>query len=264
MSVCTTCLQHGLPAGGQHDCPGIGEIQVSRHRGRGVVVDAAPARALLGLRIIRDIAWPANIAGVGDPDLVNIADQVLYRVTGYDPATASLIVELVEDWRPKPTAVLSEADVADIKARWREAYGKPGTAHPVTELREDTACTPMPAATLMQMTEAPPELRQTESEPDRPVMGEAEQLAETVHTLQTIVNRVREAVAEEQPMPKPTCTATIEGPHTGGDTPVRCALDVHGEEQMHESAPRGLLGARLHWTDHHAGATPHQTAEESP
>jgi hypothetical protein len=112
-----------------HDHPGIGEIQVSRQRGRGVIVDHAPARALIGLRIIRDLAWPANIAGVGDPDLVNIADQVLYRVVGYDAGTASLIVELVEDWRPAPTVKLSEADVEEIRSRWRERYGKPGVCN---------------------------------------------------------------------------------------------------------------------------------------
>jgi hypothetical protein len=111
---------------GQSD---IGEIQVTRQRGRGVVVGHAPARALIGLRIIRDLAWPANIAGVGDPDLVNIADQVLYRVVGYDAGTASLIVELVEDWRPAPTVKLSEADVEKIRSRWRERYGKPGVCN---------------------------------------------------------------------------------------------------------------------------------------
>ncbi|MDX3515893.1 hypothetical protein PV755_44550 [Streptomyces caniscabiei] len=100
MSVCATCHQPGIT--GPHDCPGIGEIQVTRQRGRGVIVDHAPARALLGLRIIRDLAWPANIAEVGDPDLVNIADQVLYRVIGYDREHTSLIVELVEDWRTNP------------------------------------------------------------------------------------------------------------------------------------------------------------------
>lgn len=84
-----------------HDCPGIGEIQLTRQRGRGVIVDHAPPRALIGLHIIRDLAWPANIAGIGEPDLVNIADQVLYRVVGYDPGSAALVVELVEDWRPE-------------------------------------------------------------------------------------------------------------------------------------------------------------------
>lgn len=136
MSVCTTCYEPGITAG-VHDCPGLGEIQVSRHRGRGVVVDVAPARALIGLRIIRDLAWPANIAEVGEPDLVNLANQVLYRVVGYSPETASLIVELVEDWRPAPTAKLTQAEVDEIKSRWLEAYGKPGTAHLMTPLGEE-------------------------------------------------------------------------------------------------------------------------------
>jgi hypothetical protein len=135
MSVCTTCLQPDLPADRQHDCLGIGEIQLTRQLGRGVIVEAAPQRALIGLRIIRDMAWPANIVNDSAPDLVNVADQVLYRVVGYDPEHASLIVDLVEDWRPTPTAQLSEVDVEDIKARWREAHGKPGTAHVVTEIR---------------------------------------------------------------------------------------------------------------------------------
>ncbi|MEV4861445.1 hypothetical protein [Streptomyces ossamyceticus] len=104
------------------DRPGIGEIQVTRHRGRGVIVDHAPARALLGLRIIRDLAWPANIAEVGDPDLVNIADQVLYRVVGYDPGTTSLIVELVEDWRP--AAQEAEEGFEELKARWKAIHAK--------------------------------------------------------------------------------------------------------------------------------------------
>lgn len=114
---------------GETDQPVIGEIQVARQRGRGVIVDHAPARALLGLRIIRDLAWPANIAEVGDPDLVNIADQVLYRVIGYDPGQASLIVELVEDWRPAPTVKLSQSEAAEIRSRWQERYGKPGTCN---------------------------------------------------------------------------------------------------------------------------------------
>ena len=131
MSVCTTCLQPGI-RNGQHDCPGLDEIQLSRHRGRGIVVDHAPPRALIGLRIIRDLAWPANIAEVGDPDLVNIADQVLYRVVGYDPNTASLIVDLVEDWRPK----LTEAEAEAIRSRWLATHSKPGTAHPVQIIEE--------------------------------------------------------------------------------------------------------------------------------
>jgi hypothetical protein len=139
MSVCTTCLEPDIRDRQQHDCPGYAEIQVTRERGRGVIVETAPPRALIGLRIIRDLAWPANIADVGDPDLVNIADQVLYRVVGYDAGHASLVVELVEDWR-KPSVLafdrhLTEAEYEEIQARWLREHGNNQTAHPVTELR---------------------------------------------------------------------------------------------------------------------------------
>ena len=134
MSVCATCYESGIRES-RHDCPGIGEIQVTRHLGRGVIVEAAPQRALLGLRIIRDLAWPANIVNDSAPDLVNIADQVLYRVVGYDAGHASLVVELVEDWRPVPTVRLSEVDVEEIRARWLKLHGNNQTAHHVEELR---------------------------------------------------------------------------------------------------------------------------------
>jgi hypothetical protein len=132
---CSTCGTTGITVWADHanKCPGIGEIQVSRQLGHGVIVDHAPARARIGLHILRDLAWPANIAEVGGPDLVNIADQVLYRVVGYDPGTASLIVELVEDWR-KPHVITFDKSVMDeeaaaFKARWQERYGKPGTCN---------------------------------------------------------------------------------------------------------------------------------------
>ncbi|MBX9392244.1 phage portal protein [Streptomyces sp. TRM72054] len=125
MSVCTTCHQPGIKE--HHDCPGIGEIQLTRQRGRGVIVESAPPRALIGLHVIRDLAWPANIAGVGDPDLVNIADQVLYRVVGYAPESAALVVERVEDWR-KPGVLtfdrkLTEDEMEQFRAEWRRRHG---------------------------------------------------------------------------------------------------------------------------------------------
>lgn len=134
MSVCTTCLQRGLPTDGRHDCPGIGDVQLSRHLGQGLRVDTAPARARMTLTVLADMGWGARMQGA---DCVNIADQVLYRVVGYSPETASLIVELVEDWRPAPTAKLTQAEVDEIKSRWLEAYGKPGTAHLMTPLGEE-------------------------------------------------------------------------------------------------------------------------------
>jgi hypothetical protein len=125
MAVCTTCLQSGITASG-HDCPGLGEIQLSRKLGHGLIVDNAPPRARIALAVLVDAKWGAALQG---NDLVNIADQVLYQVTGYDPESAALIVDLVEDWRPVPTAKLSEADAGEIKSRWLERYGNPGTVN---------------------------------------------------------------------------------------------------------------------------------------
>lgn len=124
MSVCATCYQPGLPADGRHDCPGLGEIQVTRERGHGLRVDTAPARARMALNVLTDHGY--GLAMVGD-DQINIADQVLYQVVAYDPITAALVLELVEDWRPKCTP-------------------------------DATACTPIPAATLTQLSEVPPGL----------------------------------------------------------------------------------------------------------
>lgn len=132
MSVCTTCLQGDLPTDGQHNCPGYGEIQITRHLGYGLIVNTAPARARMALDVLAGHDWGATLQS---PDLVNIADQVLYRVTGYDAGSAALLLELVEDWRPVPTAKLSEADEAEIRARWLAVHGNNQTAHPVTELR---------------------------------------------------------------------------------------------------------------------------------
>jgi hypothetical protein len=44
-------------------------------------------------------------------DMINVGDQVLYRVTGWDPESATLLLDLVEDWRPAvetPAAESSE------------------------------------------------------------------------------------------------------------------------------------------------------------
>lgn len=133
MSVCATCLEPGI-RDGQHNCPDLGDIAVTRQLGYGLIVTDAPRRARMDLALLSEHGYGLTMAS---NDQINIADQVLYQVTGYDAESASLLLELVEDWRPKPTVALSEADLEDIKARWREAYGKPGTAHPVTELRDE-------------------------------------------------------------------------------------------------------------------------------
>lgn len=95
MAVCTTCLQPGITT--PHDCPGYGDIQLTRKLGHGLIVDHAPARARIALSVLVDAKWGARLER---SDLVNIGDQVLYRVTGYDPESAALLLDLVEDWRP--------------------------------------------------------------------------------------------------------------------------------------------------------------------
>lgn len=73
-----------------------GEIQLSRHLGRGIVVDIAPEHAKAYIGIIATAH-----AGVSlDGGAVRIADQVLYEITGYDPADCTLTLHLVHDWRP--------------------------------------------------------------------------------------------------------------------------------------------------------------------
>jgi hypothetical protein len=73
-----------------------GGIQISRRLGHGIVVDTAPqhAKAYIGI-----LDGGRNGCSVED-DCIRIADQVLYQVTGYDPADATLTLRLVHDWRP--------------------------------------------------------------------------------------------------------------------------------------------------------------------
>lgn len=97
MPKCTTCFQSFRE---KHDCPGLGDIQVSRQLGRGLIVDTAPPRALMSLALLANHGHGLTMQS---NDMINLADQVLYQVVGYDPESASLVLELVEDWRPKPT-----------------------------------------------------------------------------------------------------------------------------------------------------------------
>lgn len=103
MSVCTTCLKPGLPADGLHDCPGLGDIRLTRQLGHGLRVDTAPARARMALNVLADHGY--GLAMQGD-DHINIADQVLYQVVGYEPESAALILELVEDRRANPAHIV--------------------------------------------------------------------------------------------------------------------------------------------------------------
>ncbi|WP_340382294.1 hypothetical protein U5640_36310 [Streptomyces sp. SS7] len=104
-----------------------GEIYITRELGHGVTVRHAPPCALLSLRALLERGFISLHA----PDTVNIADQVLYRITGYSIEHQALTLELLEDWRATPTAPLSEAEVEAIKTRWRETYGRADAAHHV-------------------------------------------------------------------------------------------------------------------------------------
>ncbi|MFE7972981.1 hypothetical protein [Streptomyces shenzhenensis] len=61
---------------------------------------------------------------------------------------------------------------------------------------------------------------------------------------------------QENPVPKPVCTATIEGPHVPGGKPVQCTREA-GHPENHVGPKQGDWGKTL-WSDHHAGATPHK------
>jgi len=136
MSVCATCYETGIRDHTQHDCPGLGELQLSRQLGRGLIVDHAPPRVRMALHVLATAQYGAALQ---QPDMINVGDQVLYQVTGWDPESATLLLNLVQDWRPMPTAKLSEADVEEIKTRWLETYGNNQGAHPVEELRDGEA-----------------------------------------------------------------------------------------------------------------------------
>lgn len=166
MSVCATCLKPGLPADGQHDCPGLGDIQLTRQLGRGIRVDTAPPRARMALTVFADHGHGLAMQGA---DHINIADQVLYQVVGYDAESAALVLELVEDWRSDPAAkvrALSERELhatirkmARIDPAWfrstTQAMDRIDGAANTRPVPGGTACTPIPTETLMQMSEVP-------------------------------------------------------------------------------------------------------------
>lgn len=138
MAVCTTCHQPGLTPGQPHDCPGYGEIRVSRQLGYGIRVDTAPARARMTVQLLANGAYGLSMPSA---DQINMADQVLYQIVGYDAESAALVLELVEDWRPAPTVQLPLTDeqAEDIKTRWKEQHGNGHAAHQVIVLEDQEA-----------------------------------------------------------------------------------------------------------------------------
>jgi hypothetical protein len=73
------------------------DLGVSLVLGRGVVVDKAPEYTKIAVYAIA-----ANLIDlrVDRPGFINVAHQVAYEITGYDPADGSLTLRLVNDWRP--------------------------------------------------------------------------------------------------------------------------------------------------------------------
>lgn len=111
--------------------PEYADIAFTRHRGRSITIDHAPSHTRLELRVLLDRYAYLHMP---TPDTIVFADQVVYRITDYNPAAGMFTLELVEDWR-KASGVLTfdhrltEAEVDEIKSRWQERYGKPDTAN---------------------------------------------------------------------------------------------------------------------------------------
>ncbi|MEW2568388.1 hypothetical protein [Streptomyces sp. NPDC047070] len=86
--------------------PEPGHLEVTRKIGHGLVVNEAPPRISLALAFLPELcsSWGLNIEG---GDKLNVAEQVLYQVVGYDPHAQALLLDLVEDWRYTPPAVPS-------------------------------------------------------------------------------------------------------------------------------------------------------------
>lgn len=136
MAVCTTCRQPGTNTS-EHDCPGpqYADIVFTRHRGQAITVDGpAPARSRIHVTALMDRYAYLHMP---TPDTIVFADQVVYRITGYEDG--ALLLDFVEDWRPAPTVQLPLTDEAkrDIEVRWKEQHGNAGAVHPVRVLNQE-------------------------------------------------------------------------------------------------------------------------------
>ena len=88
------------PAATEATEPTTGAIVLRRERGIGVTVVEAPERTTMALDFLaRSDAYTRVHDGV-----IEIADQVAYRVRGYDLASWSLVLDRVADWRTDATA----------------------------------------------------------------------------------------------------------------------------------------------------------------
>lgn len=76
--------------------PEYGEIQIARHLGRGIVVEAAPGHAKAHIGILAATQVSVELQA----NRIRIADQVAYEITGYDPGDQTFTLRLDRDWRP--------------------------------------------------------------------------------------------------------------------------------------------------------------------
>lgn len=162
MAVCTTCHQPGITAG-EHDCPGpqYADIVFTRHRGQAITIDHAPTHTRIAAQVLADRYAYLHMP---NRDTIVFADQVVYKVTGYEDG--ALLLELVEDWRPaaadepqcavcltplsqhegricaRPAVALAEEkpltdeQAEENKTRWKEKHGNGQAVHPVTVLNQ--------------------------------------------------------------------------------------------------------------------------------
>ena len=75
------------------------DIVFTRHRGQAITVDTTPAptHTRIAVQVLADRYAYLHMP---TPDTIVFADQVVYRITGYQDG--ALTLELVEDWRPTP------------------------------------------------------------------------------------------------------------------------------------------------------------------
>lgn len=73
------------------------DLRVRLVLGRGIVIDTAPQHTKISLGLLTD-----RYVGIrlDEPGIIRIAEQVAYKITGYDPADCTLTLRLTRDWRP--------------------------------------------------------------------------------------------------------------------------------------------------------------------
>jgi hypothetical protein len=71
------------------------DIVFTRHQGHAITVDTAPEHTRISLHALVDRYAYLHMP---DEQTIVFADQVVYRITGYD--AGALELELVQDWRP--------------------------------------------------------------------------------------------------------------------------------------------------------------------